>query len=195
MRKALNTLMVSFLGIVVVFLASGAIAQIPYTTTKTNDCGAGVGAPRGRDGLRRIADPEGGWQTKGFILDSFGPMPQTAYDPNFGCYPGNARTIHRYPAFHGYHSSSPTNWRHYAEYPWNAKITEPRPYPNNAKPSLPCGSNVTPIEPYDGQVIVLEEATISTKSTAPVVTPEAAAPTTLEGVNEAEIDEIGILAE
>lgn len=133
MNKILNILAVSVVGVSVVLLAgSFCSAQMPYTTTKTDDCGAGVGAPRGRDGLRRIADPEGGWETKGFVLDSFGPMPQTAYDPNFGCYPGNARTIHRYPAFHGNYYSTPTHFREYAEYPWNATIAEPRPYPNNA---------------------------------------------------------------
>ncbi len=157
MHKALDILMFS-LGIAVVFLTSSVFAQIPYTTTKTNDCGAGVGAPRGRVGLHRIADPEGGWQTKGFILDSFGPMPQTAYDPNFGCYPGNARTIHRYPAFHGYYSSAPVNYRHYAEFPWNADIAEPRPYPDNAKPVVSFTSNVmSPVGAYDGQTIILEE--------------------------------------
>ncbi|MBQ6108844.1 MAG: hypothetical protein IJK97_11600, partial [Thermoguttaceae bacterium] len=26
----------------------------------------------------------------------------------------------------------PYNYRHYSEYPWNAEITEPRPYPNRA---------------------------------------------------------------
>ena len=172
MRKVLSTLMFSVLGIAVVLLTSVVIAQIPYTTTKANDCGAGVGAPQGRVGLRRIADPEGGWQTKGFVLDSFGPMPQTAYDPNFGCYPGNARTIHRYPAFHGYHSSAPTNYRHYAEFPWNADIAEPRPYPNNAKPAASYGTKVVlPTEPYDGQTIILEEVTVPSVAPTPAPAP------------------------
>ncbi|MGN1272961.1 MAG: hypothetical protein ACI4UF_00100, partial [Thermoguttaceae bacterium] len=100
-------------------------------------------------GLHRIADPEGGWQTKGFIIDSFGPMPQTAYDPNYGCYPGNARTIHRYPAFHGYYYDRPYNYRHYSEYPWNAEITEPRPYPDRSRQvgsQIIMPSVVTPAE-------------------------------------------------
>ncbi len=133
MRKQMKKFFLAALGIAALFLIiSQSLAEMPYTTTKSQDCGQNYGAPKGRVGLHRIADPEGGWQTKGFVIDSFGPMPQTAYDPNYGCYPGNARTIHRYPAFHGYYYDRPYNYRHYSEYPWNAEITEPRPYPNRA---------------------------------------------------------------
>ncbi len=133
MRKTFSIFLISILGISITLICAMTMAQqIPYTTTKSGDCGQNYGAPKGRVGLRRIADPEGGWQTKGFIADSFGPMPQTAYDPNFGCYPGNARTINRYPAFHGYYYDTPANYRHYTEYPWNADLAEPRPYPDNA---------------------------------------------------------------
>ncbi|MBR0191344.1 MAG: hypothetical protein IJQ31_04680 [Thermoguttaceae bacterium] len=133
MRKQMKKFFLAALGIAALFLViSQSMAEMPYTTTKSQDCGQNIGAPKGRVGLHRVADPEGGWQTKGFVIDSFGPMPQTAYDPNYGCYPGNARTIHRYPAFHGYYYDRPYNYRHYSEYPWNAEITEPRPYPNRA---------------------------------------------------------------
>lgn len=60
--------------------------------------------------------------------DWFGPMPQTCYQPRFGCYPGNARDIHRYPAFHGYYYRQPYNYRHYFEYPWHAQPHEPLGY-------------------------------------------------------------------
>lgn len=63
----------------------------------------------------------------GWIVDWFGPMPQTCYQPRFGCYPGNPRTIHRYPAFHGYYYRSPYNYRHLFEYPWHAQPNEPQP--------------------------------------------------------------------
>lgn len=131
MRKHIKIFLLTVLEIAALFLfISQSMAEMPYTTTKSQDCGQNYGAPKGHAGLHRVADPEGGWQTKGPIIDSFGPMPQTAYDPNYGCYPGNARTIHRYPAFHGYYYDRPYNYRHYSEYPWNAEITEPRPYPN-----------------------------------------------------------------
>ena len=134
MRKQIKLFVFTALGIAGLFLfISQSMSEMPYTTTKSQDCGQYVGAPKGHVGLHRIADPEGGWQTKGFIIDSFGPMPQTAYDPNYGCYPGNARTIHRYPAFHGYYYDRPYNYRHYSEYPWNAEITEPRPYPDRSR--------------------------------------------------------------
>lgn len=64
----------------------------------------------------------------GWIVDWFGPMPQTCYQPRFGCYPGNPRTIHRYPAFHGYYYRNPYNYRHLFEYPWHAQPNEPQPF-------------------------------------------------------------------
>lgn len=64
----------------------------------------------------------------GWIVDWFGPMPQTCYQPRFGCYPGNPRTIHRYPAFHGYYYRNPYNYRHLFEYPWHAQPNEPRDF-------------------------------------------------------------------
>jgi len=63
----------------------------------------------------------------GWLVDWFGPMPQTCYQPRFGCYPGNPRTIHRYPAFHGYYYRAPYNYRHLFEYPWHAQPYEPQP--------------------------------------------------------------------
>ena len=65
---------------------------------------------------------------KTWLGDWFGPMPQTCYQPRFGCYPGNPRTIHRYPAFHGYYYRAPYNYRHYFEYPWHAQPHEPQAF-------------------------------------------------------------------
>ena len=56
-----------------------------------------------------------------------GPMPQTCYAPRFGCYPGNNRHMHRYPAFHGYYYRQPYNYRHLFDYPWHATPHEPQP--------------------------------------------------------------------
>jgi len=54
-----------------------------------------------------------------------GPMPQTCYGPRYGCYPGNARCIHRYPAFHGVYYRRPYNYRNLFDYPWHAQLHEP----------------------------------------------------------------------
>ena len=57
-----------------------------------------------------------------------GPMPQTCYNPRFGCYAGAGRTIQRYPAFHGHYYRSPYNYRHYYEYPWHASPHDPQAF-------------------------------------------------------------------
>jgi len=53
-----------------------------------------------------------------------GPMPQSCYNPSFGCYP-STRFMHRYPAFHNYYYRSAYNYRHYSDYPWHAGLHEP----------------------------------------------------------------------
>ncbi len=55
----------------------------------------------------------------------WGPMPQTCYGPRYGCYPGNSRCIHRYPAFHGQYYRRPYNYRNLFDYPWHAQLHEP----------------------------------------------------------------------
>lgn len=55
----------------------------------------------------------------------FAPQPQTCYSPRYGCYPGNQRHIHRYPAFHGYYYRRPYNYRNVFDYPWHAGLHEP----------------------------------------------------------------------
>ena len=75
-----------------------------------SDCGAG----RSRRGAFRGC------------LGCCGPMPQTCYAPRFGCYPGNNRHVHRYPAFHGYYYRQPYNYRHLFDYPWHATPHEPQ---------------------------------------------------------------------
>ena len=177
MRKQIKLFLLTVLAIAASFLViSQSMAEMPYTTTKSQDCGQNFGAPKGWNGLHRIADPEGGWQTKGVIVDSFGPMPQTAYDPNYGCYPGNARTIHRYPAFHGYYYDRPYNYRHYSEYPWNADITEPIPYPNR-------------VNHVGSQVIVPSVVTPADSIMEPEPTP-ASVPEASSLVTPASVDEV-----
>ncbi|MBX3415544.1 MAG: hypothetical protein KF708_22865 [Pirellulales bacterium] len=79
-------------------------------TCGTGGCASGACAG---DGLT--------WEQRWFC----GPMPQTCYEPRYGCYPGNARTNHRYPAFHGSYYRSPYNWRNAFDYPWHAEPHEP----------------------------------------------------------------------
>lgn len=54
----------------------------------------------------------------------WGPMPQTCYDPPYGCYPGS-RFTNRYPAFHGTYYRRPYNYRNAFDYPWHADLHEP----------------------------------------------------------------------
>jgi hypothetical protein len=53
-----------------------------------------------------------------------GPMPQTCYNPSFGCY-ASTRFMHRYPAFHGNYYRTAYNYRSYFDYPWHAGLHEP----------------------------------------------------------------------
>ena len=58
------------------------------------------------------------------ICDYLGPMPQSCYNPSFGCYP-STRFMNRYPAFHNYYYRAAYNYRHYFDYPWHAGLHEP----------------------------------------------------------------------
>jgi hypothetical protein len=53
-----------------------------------------------------------------------GPMPQSCYNPSYGCYP-STRFMHRYPAFHGTYYRAAYNYRNYFDYPWHAGLHEP----------------------------------------------------------------------
>ncbi len=55
----------------------------------------------------------------------FGAMPQTCYNPRYGCYGSNNRWMHRYPAFHGTYYRAPYNYRNVFDYPWHAGLHEP----------------------------------------------------------------------
>lgn len=107
------------------------------------------------------------WDFKGVRLarDWFGPMPQTCYSPRYGCYPGNTRYTHRYPAFHGYSERQAYNYRHYLEYPWHAEPHEPQPF-------------FTYSAPVDGEVVGSE--TVSEPQTPTEALPSPPAPTPAE---------------
>jgi hypothetical protein len=61
---------------------------------------------------------------RGKFRDYLGPMPQSCYNPSYGCYP-STRFMNRYPAFHNYYYRSAYNYRHYFDYPWHAGLHEP----------------------------------------------------------------------
>ena len=76
----------------------------------------------------------------------FQPMPQTCYGPHYGCYPGNNRDIHRYPAFHGYYYRHAYNYRQLYEYPWQADPFEPLPLEVNNNPAVGMDGQGSPQE-------------------------------------------------
>ena len=78
------------------------------------DCGG-----RGHCRLCRLCGDE-----RQKICDYIGPMPQSCYNPSFGCYP-STRFMHRYPAFHGNYYREAYNYRNYFDYPWHAGLHEP----------------------------------------------------------------------
>ena len=91
----------------------------------------------------RCEDPTArGWHYKHLRADSLrNGMPQSCYDPRYGCYPGNNRHMHRYPAFHGTFYRSPYNYRHLYDYPWHAQPHDPVPL--HGEP--PIGGEFTPL--------------------------------------------------
>jgi hypothetical protein len=80
-----------------------------------NECG-GQGGRGGRSG--KLA-------ARKAYASQFREMPQTCYQPHYGCYPAGSRWTHRYPAFHGYYYRRPYNYRNLFDYPWHAGMHEP----------------------------------------------------------------------
>ena len=79
-------------------------------------------------------------------------MPQTCYNPKFGCYAAD-RHMNRYPAFHGTYYRRPYNYRNEFDYPWHAELHEPTSffsYHVNAPPQqTPAGQQL--IQPLTQQ--------------------------------------------
>ena len=95
--------------------------QQPAAVVEDCDCGAYQ-----EDGCGCTAGRSRGDVAWGCVRNCLGPMPQTCYAPRFGCYPGNNRHMHRYPAFHGYYYRQAYNYRHLFDYPWHATPHEPQ---------------------------------------------------------------------
>jgi len=117
------------LGVLLVVGQPGQPAQTPASSEALPQTVQGNGSCESCTSYDGPCTLRGGVKSLGRLAwDWFGPMPQTCYQPRFGCYPGNARDIHRYPAFHGYYYRQPYNYRHYFEYPWHAQPHEPLGY-------------------------------------------------------------------
>jgi hypothetical protein len=90
---------------------------------------------------------------RGKCRDYLGPMPQSCYNPSFGCYP-NTRFMSRYPAFHNTYYRAAYNYRQYFDYPWHAGLHEPTsmfsyhtPGEESAQPlptPVPSGAQLVP---------------------------------------------------
>jgi hypothetical protein len=104
-----------------IYNASASVGDAQGATMSyAGDYGAGCGDACGGGGCRH-----GHAQGSGFVSAWFGHMPQTCYDPRYGCYSGNARYVQRYPAFHGTFYRRAYNYRNYFDYPWHAEMHEP----------------------------------------------------------------------
>lgn len=95
------------------------LATVGANAAQTYDGGGYPGDPGISYGESTDYGHLGCWRT------FWGPEPQTCYAPRYGCYPGNNRFMHRYPAFHGYHYRRPYNYRNVFDYPWHAALHEP----------------------------------------------------------------------
>ena len=108
----------------------------------------------------------------GHHCDWLGPMPQTCYDPSFGCY-ASSRFTNRYPAFHGYYYRNAYNYRHYFDYPWHAGLHEPTSMFSYGVPGEAAAESVAPPVPMPSSAFRREPtpAVRSANHFAPIVTP------------------------
>ena len=74
-------------------------------------------APAGHHGSCDACGGNGRYKQPHFM------MPQTCYNPKYGCY-GADRHMNRYPAFHGTYYRRPYNYRNLFDYPWHAELHE-----------------------------------------------------------------------
>jgi len=103
-------------------------------------------------------------------------MPQSCYNPSFGCYP-STRFMHRYPAFHNYHTREAYNYRHYFDYPWHAGLSEPTSMFSYHVPGEASAESVQPPAPMPEPVSRLPRSAVrSAGHLAPVVQSGASRP-------------------
>jgi hypothetical protein len=134
-------------------------------STSCDSCGQGGGriSMAAKMQQKRIAKPPTG--------NIFGMMPQTCYNPPYGCY-APTRFTHRYPAFHGHYYRDPYNYRYYFDYPWHAEMHEPTSlYSYNTERSVPTG---TPLPSH--AKASTQSAPQTASRSAPVVQPQQRLP-------------------
>jgi hypothetical protein len=110
--------------------------------------------------------------------DWLGPMPQSCYNPSFGCY-ANTRFMHRYPAFHGYYYRNAYNYRHYFDYPWHAGLHEPTSHFSYNVPGAAQGESVVPPAPAPDPSAEAPRPIRSARAVEPLGQPTPAQPRTL----------------
>ena len=91
-----------------------SFAEGPGCDCQSASCGVSAAEKRAAKHAAKAAE----WQRKHM-------MPQTCYQPRFGCYYGGERHMNRYPAFHGSYYRRAYNYRNLFEYPWHAEMHEP----------------------------------------------------------------------
>lgn len=104
-------------------------------------------------------------------------MPQSCYNPSFGCYP-STRFMHRYPAFHNYYTREAYNYRQYFDYPWHAGLHEPTSmFSSHVPGESPVEEEFVPPAPAPEPVSRQSRPAVrSAGYLAPVVQPGAARP-------------------
>ena len=130
----------------------------------SSDCGCGCGS-----------GGHGGGRRGNRIGRSGGPMPQTCYAPRYGCYPGNNRHMHRYPAFHGVYYRRPINYRNLFDYPWHAELHEPTSLFSYHTPEEEEFDDIEPLDDLGGSPpTVLEADPVSVLRPTPARRPASA---------------------
>jgi hypothetical protein len=99
-----------------------------------------------------------------------GPMPQSCYEPSFGCY-ASTRFMQRYPAFHGYYYRSAYNYRHYFDYPWHAGLHEPTSNFSYNVPGQAAGESIIPPAPMPEAASAATRSVIRSSYQRPIVEP------------------------
>jgi hypothetical protein len=127
-------------------------------------CGSGHGRHGHHDGTHHC--------------DWFGAMPQSCYNPSYGCY-ASTRFMHRYPAFHGYYYREAYNYRHYFDYPWHAGLHEPTSHFSYNVPGAPAGESVVPPAPQREPAAEAPRPIRSATGLAPIGQPTPAQPRSL----------------
>jgi hypothetical protein len=121
-RKAIPT-EISYMHAILLTLVTLGGLNGPSQTITDYDAGYDSAQPCAACESGECAGGKAG-HVKGFGGGWLGAMPQSCYDPPYGCYPGT-RFMHRYPAFHGTYYRRPYNYRNVFDYPWHAGMHEP----------------------------------------------------------------------